>query len=470
MTPKEAVDFAKKNNARIVDMKFIDLLGSWQHFSVPMCELEEHLFEEGLGFDGSSIRGWQAINNSDMLVIPDPATTVMDPFMKDATVSMICNIVDPITREKYSRDPRNIAQKAEAYLKSTGIGDTAYFGPEAEFFVFDNVQYDSNANESFYSIDSVEAKWNTGRDEDPNLGHKPRHKEGYFPVAPNDTLQDIRSEMMLLMEQVGITMECHHHEVATGGQCEIDMRFSPLVECADNLMWYKYIVKNVARAHNKTATFMPKPMFGDNGTGMHVHQSIWKDGKPLMAGNSYAGFSEMGMHYIGGILKHSRAICAFAAPTTNSYKRLVPGFEAPVNLAYSSRNRSAAIRIPMYSPSPKAKRLEIRYPDPSCNGYLTFSVMLMAGLDGIENKIDPGEPLDKNIYALGPEELANIPTLPHSLDQSLQALEDDHEFLLKGDVFTQDLVDTWIEYKRENEIDPLRLRPHPLEFEMYYDC
>ena len=442
MTPKEAVDFAKKNNAKIVDMKFMDLLGSWQHFSVPMCELEEHLFEEGLGFDGSSIRGWQAINNSDMLVIPDPATTVIDPFMKDVTVSMICNIVDPITREKYSRDPRNIAQKAEAYLKSTGIGDTAYFGPEAEFFVFDNVQYDSNANESFYSIDSVEAKWNTGRDEDPNLGHKPRHKEGYFPVAPNDTLQDIRSEMMLLMEQVGITMECHHHEVATGGQCEIDMRFAPLVKCADSLMWYKYIVKNVARAHNKTATFMPKPMFGDNGTGMHVHQSIWKDGKPLMAGNSY----------------------------TNSYKRLVPGFEAPVNLAYSSRNRSAAIRIPMYSPSPKAKRLEIRYPDPSCNGYLTFSVMLMAGLDGIENKIDPGEPLDKNIYSLGPEELANIPTLPHSLDQSLQALEDDHEFLLKGDVFTQDLVDTWIEYKRENEIDPLRLRPHPLEFEMYYDC
>ncbi|MCS5621818.1 MAG: type I glutamate--ammonia ligase [Nitrospinaceae bacterium] len=470
MTPKEAVDFAKKNNARIVDLKFIDLLGSWQHFSVPISELEEALFDEGLGFDGSSIRGWQAINASDMLVIPDPATTVMDPFMKDPTVSMICNIVDPITREKYSRDPRNIAQKAEAYLKSTGIGDTAYFGPEAEFFVFDNVQYDSNANESFYSIDSVEAKWNTGRDEDPNLGHKPRHKEGYFPVAPTDTLQDIRSEMMLLMEQVGITMECHHHEVATGGQCEIDMRFAPLVKCADSLMWYKYIVKNVARSHNKTATFMPKPMFGDKGPGMHVHQSIWKDGKPLMAGNSYAGFSELGMHYIGGILKHARTICAFAAPTTNSYKRLVPGFEAPVNLAYSSRNRSAAIRIPMYSPSPKAKRLEIRFPDPSCNGYLTFAVMLMAGLDGIENKTDPGEPLDKNIYSLGPEELASIPTLPHTLDQSLQALEEDHEFLLKGDVFTQDLIDTWIEYKRENEIDPLRLRPHPLEFEMYYDC
>jgi glutamine synthetase len=470
MTPKEAVDFAKKNNAQIVDLKFMDLLGSWQHFSVPETELEEHLFEEGLGFDGSSIRGWQAINNSDMLVIPDSSTTVMDPFTKIPTVSMICNIVDPITKEKYSRDPRNIAQKAEAYLKSTGIGDTAYFGPEAEFFIFDNIQYDSTTNESFYSIDSVEGNWNTGRDEAPNLGHKPRHKEGYFPVAPNDTFQDIRSEMMLTMQQVGIGMECHHHEVATGGQNEIAMRFSSLVNCADNLMWYKYIVKNVAKAHNKTATFMPKPMYGDNGTGMHTHQSLWKDGKPLFAGNSYAGFSEMGMHYIGGILKHSRAICAFAAPTTNSYKRLVPGFEAPVNLAYSSRNRSASIRIPMYSPSPKAKRLEIRYPDPSCNGYLTFAVMLMAGLDGIENKIDPGEPLDKNIYSLGPEELASIPTLPHSLDQALQALEEDHEFLLKGDVFTQDLIETWIEYKRENEIDPLRLRPHPMEFEMYYDC
>ena len=470
MTPKEAVDFAKKNNARIVDLKFMDLLGSWQHFSVPASELEEHLFSEGLGFDGSSIRGWQAINNSDMLVIPDSTTSVMDPFTKVPTVSMICNIVDPITKEKYSRDPRNIAQKAEAYLKSTGIGDTAYFGPEAEFFIFDNIQYDSTTNESFYSIDSVEGNWNTGRDEAPNLGHKPRHKEGYFPVAPNDTFQDIRSEMMLTMEQVGISMECHHHEVATGGQNEIAMRFSSLVNCADNLMWYKYIVKNVARAHNKTATFMPKPMYGDNGTGMHTHQSIWKDGKPLFAGNGYAGFSEMGMHYIGGILKHSRAICAFAAPTTNSYKRLVPGFEAPVNLAYSSRNRSASIRIPMYSPSPKAKRLEIRYPDPSCNGYLTFAVMLMAGLDGIENKIDPGEPLDKNIYSLGPEELASIPTLPHSLDQALEALEEDHEFLLKGDVFTQDLIDTWIEFKRENEVDPLRLRPHPMEFEMYYDC
>ena len=434
MSPKEAVDFAKKNNARMVDIKFMDLLGTWQHFTVPTSQLVEHLFDEGLGFDGSSIRGWQAINASDMLVIPDPTTAVLDPFMAVPTVSLIGNVVDPITKEKYTRDPRNIAQKAEAYLKSTGIGDTAYFGPEAEFFLFDDVRYELNQHNCFYEVDSVEGAWNTGRDEGPNLGYKPRPKEGYFPVSPTDSLQDIRTEMMMLMEQVGISMECHHHEVATGGQCEIDMRFSPLVNCADNLMWYKYIVKNVAKNHNKTATFMPKPIFGDNGSGMHVHQSIWKDGKPLFAGNGYAGFSELGMHYIAGILKHSRALCAFAAPTTNSYKRLVPHYEAPVNLAYSSRNRSASCRIPMYSPSPKAKRLEVRYPDPSCNGYLAFSAMLMAELDGIENKLDPGVPLDKDIYALGPEELANIPTLPHSLEDALNALEEDHDFLLKGDV------------------------------------
>jgi len=469
MTAKEAIDYAKKNNAEIVDLKFMDFPGTWQHFSVPISELEEHLFEEGLGFDGSSIRGWQAINASDMLVVPDATTAMMDPFMQVPTVSMLCNIEDPITRERYSRDPRNIAMKAEAYLKSTGIGDTAYFGPEAEFFVFDDVRYDMGPNHAAYFVDSREGTWNTGRDEGPNLGHKPRHKEGYFPVAPTDTLQDIRTEMMLLMEQVGISMECHHHEVATAGQCEIDMRYESLVKCADNLMWYKYIVKNVARRHNKTATFMPKPVYDDNGSGMHVHQSIWKGGDPTFAGNGYAGFSETGMHYIGGILKHARAIAAFAAPTTNSYKRLVPGFEAPVNLAYSSRNRSAAVRIPMYSPSPKAKRLECRFPDPSCNGYLAFSVMLMAGLDGIENKIDPGEPMDKNIYALGPEELAAIPSLPTTLDEALDCLEADQDFLLKGDVFTQDVLETWIEYKRENEIDPLRLRPHPYEFFNYYD-
>lgn len=469
MAPKEVIDFAKSNKAEIVDLKFMDLLGMWQHFSVPMSELVEHMFEEGLGFDGSSIRGWQAIHASDMLVIPNADTAVMDPFTAVPTLSMICNIVDPITKERYTRDPRNIAQKAEAYLKSTGIGDTVYFGPEAEFFVFDDVRYDSDYNHAFYCVDSVEGQWNTGRDEEPNLGYKPRYKEGYFPVSPTDTLQDMRSEMMLLMEKVGISMECHHHEVATGGQCEIDMRYSPLVNCADNLMWYKYIVKNVARQHGKTATFMPKPLHADNGSGMHVHQSIWKGGTPLFAGNGYAGFSEMGMHYIGGVLKHSRALAAIVAPTVNSYKRLIPGFEAPVNLAYSSRNRSAAIRIPMYSTNPKAKRLEVRYPDPSCNGYLAFSAMLMAGLDGIENKIDPGEPLDKDIYALGPEELANIPVLPASLDEALDALEGDHDFLLKGDVFTQDVIDRWISYKRENEIDPIRIRPHPMEFYLYYD-
>jgi glutamine synthetase len=469
MTPKAVLDLAKKNEVKIVDIKFMDLLGTWQHFSVPTSELEESLFEDGLGFDGSSIRGWQAINNSDMLVMPDPTTAMMDPFMNDSTLSLLCNIVDPITKELYSKDPRNVAQKAEAYLKSTGIGDTAYFGPEAEFFVFDDVRYQNDSNQCFYAVDSEEGTWNSGRDEEPNLGYKPRHKEGYFPVSPSDSLQDIRSEMLLTMEAVGIEMECHHHEVATGGQCEIDMRFAPLVKCADNLMWYKYIVKNVAKRHGKTATFMPKPLFGDNGTGMHVHQSIWKSGKPLFAGNGYAGFSEMGLHYIGGILKHARAICAFAAPTTNSYKRLVPGFEAPVNLAYSSRNRSAAVRIPMYSPSPKAKRMEARFPDPSSNGYLAFAVMLMAGLDGIENKIDPGEPMDKDIYAMGREELANIPTLPGSLDEALDALDADHDFMLKGDVFTQDLIDTWIEYKRENETDQLRLRPHPYELYMYYD-
>ena len=469
MTPKEVVELAKKNAVRIVDIKFTDLLGSWQHFSVPTSELEESLFEDGLGFDGSSIRGWQAINNSDMIVIPDPTTAMMDPFMKVPTLSLLCNIADPITKEKYSRDPRYIAQKAEAYLNSTGIGDTGYFGPEAEFFIFDDIRYQNDSNQSFYAVDSEEGIWNSGRDEEPNLGYKPRHKEGYFPVSPTDSLQDIRSEMLLTMEEVGIEMECHHHEVATAGQCEIDMRFAPLVKCADNLMWYKYIVKNVAKRHGKTATFMPKPLFGDNGTGMHVHQSIWKGGKPLFAGNGYAGFSEMGLHYIGGILKHARAICAFTGPTTNSYKRLVPGFEAPVNLAYSSRNRSAAVRIPMYSESPKAKRMEARFPDPSANGYLAFAVMLMAGLDGIENKIDPGEPMDKDIYSMGREELSNIPTLPGSLDEAMDALEGDHDFMLKGDVFTQDLIDTWIDYKRENDIASLRLRPHPYEFEMYYD-
>lgn len=469
MTPKEVLQFAAENDVKMVDLRFLDFLGIWQHFSVPLSELTEDSFEEGFGFDGSSIRGWQPIHASDMLVIPDPRTAQIDPFMEVPTLALICNIFDPITKEPYTRDPRHIAQKAEAYMKSTGIADTAYFGPEAEFFILDDIRFDSRENCSYYFLDSKEGRWNTGREENPNLGYKPRYKEGYFPVPPTDSLQDLRTEMVMVMMSLGISVEAQHHEVATGGQCEIDIKYSPLVETGDKLMWYKYIVKNVARKHNKTVTFMPKPVFGDNGSGMHIHQSLWKDGKPLFAGDLYGGLSELALYYVGGILKHAPAICAFAAPTTNSYKRLVPGYEAPVRLAYSSRNRSAAVRIPMYSPSPKAKRIEVRFPDPSCNGYLTFAAMLMAGLDGIENKIDPGDPLDKDIYSLGPEELASVPSLPESLEGALEALEKDHDFLLKGDVFTRDVIETWINYKRTNEIDQIRLRPHPYEFALYFD-
>ena len=469
MTPKEVLEFAKKNNAKMLDLKFMDFPGIWQHTSFPTTELEEKSFEEGFGFDGSSIRGWQPIHASDMLLIPDPATAVMDPFTKEPTLSMISNVVDPITKERYSRDPRFIAQKAEAYLKSTGIADTSYMGPEAEFFIFDDIRYDSKEQCSYYFIDSKEGKWNSGKEENPNLGYKPRYKEGYFPVPPTDSLMDIRTEMVLTMMGIGIPIECQHHEVATAGQCEIDMRFAPLTKCADNLMWYKYICKNVARRNNKTVTFMPKPIWNYNGSGMHTHQSLWKGGKPLFAGNAYGGLSEMALYYVGGILKHAHALAAIVAPTTNSYKRLVPGFEAPVNLAYSSRNRSASVRVPMYSPSPKAKRIEVRFPDPSCNGYLAFAAMLLAGLDGIQNKIDPGEPLDKDIYALGPEELKNVPSLPGSLEDALDALEKDQDFLLKGDVFTQDAIDMWLEYKREKEVNQMRLRPHPYEFGLYFD-
>lgn len=469
MTPKDAVRLAREQQAEAVDFKFMDLLGTWQHFTIPMSEYEEAIFDEGLGFDGSSIRGWQPINASDMLVMPDASTAVIDPFCAVPTLSLICNIVDPITKEEYSRDPRNIARKAEAYLKSTGIGDVAYFGPEPEFFIFNDVRFDQNQHEAYYHIDSVEAVWNSGKNEGPNLGSKIRHKEGYFPVAPLDTQQDIRTEMVQYMERVGIRVERQHHEVATAGQAEIDMRFSPLVKMADMLQWYKYVVRNVARKHGMTATFMPKPIFGDNGSGMHCHQSIWKGEKPLFAGDGYGGMSELAMHYIAGILAHAPALCAIVAPTNNSYRRLVPGFEAPVNLAYSSRNRSAAVRIPMYSPSPKAKRIEVRFPDPSANGYLAFSAMLMAGLDGIQRKLSPGNPLDKDIYALTPEELKDVPSVPGSLEGSLQALEKDHAFLLKGDVFTEDVIETWIEWKRTKEVDPLRLRPHPYEFALYYD-
>ncbi len=469
MTPKDAINLAQEKKAEIVDIKFMDFIGTWQHFSVPLSEYNEDIFEDGLGFDGSSIRGWQAINSSDMLVIPDPNTATVDPFCEVPTLSLICNIVDPLTKEDYSRDPRNIARKAEAYVKSSGAGDTAFFGPEPEFFILDDVRYDQNAYEGYYHINSVEGTWNSGRDEGPNLGYKPRHKEGYFPVSPLDSYQDIRTEMIQTMEAVGLRVEKHHHEVATAGQAEIDLRFLPLVEMADAIQWYKYIVKNVAKKHGKTATFMPKPVFGDNGSGMHVHQSIWKNDQPLFAGDGYGGISEMGLHYIAGILTHAPALCAFVAPTANSYRRLVPGFEAPVNLAYSSRNRSAAVRIPMYSPSPKAKRIEVRFPDPSCNPYLAFSAMLMAGLDGVERKLNPGNPLDKDIYSLTPEELVDVPSVPGSLPGALDALENDHDFLLRGDVFTKDVIETWIEYKRENEVDPLRLRPHPYEFTLYYD-
>jgi len=469
MTSREVLEFAKKNKAVMVDLRFMDFPGLWQHFSVPISALEVSSFEDGFGFDGSSIRGWQAIHHSDMLVIPDPDTALMDPFTEHPTLTMICNIQDPITREHYSRDPRYVAQKAEAYLKSTRIADTCYMGPEAEFFVFDDIRYEQNEHCGYYFVDSAEGQWNTGRMENPNLGYKPRYKEGYFPVPPMDTMQDLRSEMVLAMQKCGIEIEAQHHEVATAGQNEIDMKFDSLTRVADKLLIYKYVVKMVARMHNKTATFMPKPLFGDNGSGMHTHQSLWKNGKPLFAGNEYAGVSQTALYYIGGILKHAHALAALTSPTTNSYRRLVPGFEAPVNLAYSSRNRSASVRIPMYSASPKAKRIEVRFPDASCNPYLAFSAMLMAGLDGVENKIDPGAPLDKDIYDMKPEELTEIPSLPGSLDEALSHLENDKDFLLKGGVFTEDVIETWINYKRAKEVDAIRLRPHPYEFNLYFD-
>ena len=469
MTPKEILALCKEKDVKAVDLRFMDFPGLWQHTTIPCNILEESTFEEGLGFDGSSIRGWQTINESDMLLMPQPDTAFLDPFTKLPTLNIICNIVDPITHEDYSRDPRNVARKAVAYLQSTGLADTAYFGPEAEFFIFDDIRFDQRPDAGFFYIDSIEAEWNRGREESPNLGYKIRHKEGYFPCPPMDQLMDIRNEMMQTLIDCGLQVECQHHEVGTAGQAEIDLKFNEMVKMADELMMYKYIIKNVAYKHNKTATFMPKPVFTDNGSGMHVHFSLWKEGEPLFAGDGYAGLSQMALHAIGGILKHAPALLAFTNPTTNSYKRLVPGYEAPVNLAYSQRNRSASCRIPMYSNSPKAKRIEFRCPDPSCNPYFAFSALMMAALDGIENKIDPGEPLDKDIYDLPPEEAANVPKTPGSLAEALDALEADHGFLLRGDVFTQDVINTWINYKRENEVDAMRLRPHPYEFCLYYD-
>jgi glutamine synthetase len=467
-TPKQAMELAKKAGAKMMDIKFVDTFGTWQHFSCPIGELSEEIFSEGLGFDGSSIRGWKSIAASDMLAMPDADTAFIDPFCAVPTLSLTCAIAETGTKEPYSRDPRGMAIKGEKYLQSTGLADRAVFGPEAEFFIFDEVRFDLKSNGCFYSVESGEGIWNTGREEGPNLGYKIRHKEGYFPVAPADTQQDIRTEMSLVMESVGIAIERQHHEVATAGQAEIDYRFDTLVKTSDHMMLYKYVIKNVARRHGKTVTFMPKPLFGDNGSGMHTHQSLWKKDKALFAGKEYAGLSQMALYYIGGVLKHAKALCALCNPTTNSYKRLVPGYEAPVNLAYSSRNRSAAIRIPTYSESPKAKRIEYRPPDASSNPYLAYTAMLMAGLDGILNKIDPGEPIDKNMYELPPREHAKIPQVPGSLSEALDCLEKDHGFLLKGDVFTQDFLEMWVSSKRK-EADALRLRPHPYEFFLYYD-
>ncbi|MGC2112623.1 MAG: type I glutamate--ammonia ligase [Candidatus Korobacteraceae bacterium] len=466
--PKKVLEFVKENNVQILDLRFTDLPGLWHHVSYPIGQLSESSFEEGFGMDGSSIRGWAAIHESDMLLIPDANKYMLDPFTEVPTMVMVCDVIDPVTKQRYDRDPRYIAKKAEMYLLSTGLADTAYFGAEAEFFIFDNVRFDQNEHEGYYFVDAEEGRWNSGRTEN-NLGYRPRYKEGYFPVPPTDHYQDLRTEMTLTMQNCGLVVECHHHEVATGGQTEIDLKFDSLIRSADAMMLYKYIAKNVANQYGKTVTFMPKPLFQDNGSGMHTHQSLWKDGKPLFAGDGYAGLSQMALFYIGGLIKHGPALSAIIAPTTNSYKRLVPGFEAPVNLAYSRRNRSAACRIPMYSASPKAKRVEFRPPDPSCNPYLAFSAMLMAGLDGIENKIDPGQPLDKDIYDLGPEELAKVPSMPGSLESALDNLARDYQFLLKGDVFTEEMLNTYIDYKREKEVNAMRLRPHPYEFQMYYD-
>lgn len=470
-TPQEFLSYVKENKIQIIDLKFIDMPGIWQHLSVFENQIDESSFTEGVPFDGSSIRGWKAINESDMAMVLDPTTAWIDPFMAEPTLSVICSIVEPRTGEPYNRCPRVIAQKAVDYLITTGIGDTAFFGPEAEFFIFDDVRFDQNQHEGYYHIDSIEGRWNSGRKEEGgNLGYKPRYKEGYFPVAPTDTSQDMRTEMLLTMAKCGVPIEKHHHEVASGGQCELGFKFGKLIEAADWLMTYKYVIKNVGKKYGKTITFMPKPVFNDNGSGMHTHQSIWNDGQPLFAGDKYAGLSQMALHYIGGILKHAPALLALTNPTTNSYKRLVPGFEAPVNLAYSQGNRSASVRIPLSGSNPKAKRLEFRCPDATSNPYIAFAAMLCAGLDGIKNQIDPGESLDVDIYDLSPEELSKIPSTPASLPDALQALENDHAFLTEPGVFTEDFIKTWITYKLDNEVIPMSLRPHPYEFALYYDC
>jgi len=470
-TAADVLSWIERDNIELIDLKFIDMPGIWQHLTLHRSQIDESSFTDGVAFDGSSIRGWKSINESDMTMVLDPTTAWIDPFMEIPTLSVICSIKEPRTGQPYDRCPRVIAQKAVDYLKSTGLGDTAFFGPEAEFFIFEDVRFEQAENRGYYYLDSIEGRWNSGKEEPGgNKAYKPGYKQGYFPVAPTDTSQDLRSEMLLVMAKCGVPIEKHHHEVATGGQCELGFQFGTLVEAADNLMIYKYVIKNVGSKHGKTITFMPKPLFNDNGSGMHTHQSIWKDGQPLFWGDGYANLSKMALHYIGGLLKHAPALLAFTNPSTNSYKRLVPGFEAPVNLAYSQGNRSASIRIPLSGPNPKAKRLEFRCPDATCNPYLAFAAMLCAGIDGIKNEIDPGESLDVDIYDLSPEELSKIPSTPGSLEGALEALEKDHEFLTTGGVFTDDLIQTWIEYKLDNEVNPMRLRPHPYEFALYYDC
>lgn len=469
MTPREVLALCRQNEIQAVDLRFMDFPGTQKHFTIPAQALTEKTFEDGLTFDGSSIRGWQAINESDMLVIPQSQTAMVDPFMK-STLSMTCDIQDPITRKDYARDPRNVARKAEAYMKSTGIADVAQFGLEPEFFVFDDVRFDQNEHEGYYHIDSIEGEWNRGRaTTDGNRGHRIRRREGYFPMPPGDTLQDLRTEIMLIAARCGVDVIGQHHEVATGGQCEVDLNYAPLVKAADNLLRLKYIIKNVAARMGKSATFMPKPLWNDNGSGLHMHFSLWKGGHALFAGSGYGGLSELAMHAMAGILKHTPALCAFCCPTTNSYRRVVPGFDAPINLTYSFRNRSAAVRIPVQAASPETKRFEYRCPDPTCNPYLAMSAVMMAALDGIQNKLDPGPPLDKDIYDLTPEELSEYPKVPHSLGHALKALKDDHAFLLRGDVFTEEVIDTWIWYKDTHEVAAIRERPHPWEFAMYYD-
>ncbi len=462
------LEFAQQQGVQMFDLRFSDLHGLWHHISYPIGKLTVDSFRDGFGMDGSSIRGWAAIHESDMLLIPDATTFVMDPFAEAPTLGMIADVIDPVTRQRYDRDPRYIATKAEMYLASSGIADQAMFGAEAEFFIFDNVSFDQGANHGFYYIDSDEGRWNSGRREN-NLGYRPRYREGYFPVPPTDHHQDLRTEMLLTMQECGLPVESHHHETASGGQAELDLRYTSLLRSADAMMLYKYIVRNVAWQHGKTVTFMPKPLLHDAGNSMHTHQSLWKDGKPLFFGDGYAGLSEVALWYIGGLIKHGPALAALTSPTTNSYKRLTAGMDAPINLAYSRRNRSAACRIPMYSAAPAAKRVEYRPPDPSSNPYIAFSAMLMAGLDGIENRIDPGLPLDKDIYDLGPEEMQRVPSIPTSLEAALDSLAVDYQFLLKGDVFTEDLLETYIAYKREKEVNELRARPHPYEFTLYYD-